>query len=111
MVVIIDILDAPIKRIRKTCDLVDARDKFERLLPELEDFLEAEVARGVSSESQLTFDGLCSLKQAFARREIERSLYGRLSRSPRCATCMRHRSLNKALRTLARPSTRVQKPL
>ena len=67
MVVIIDILDAPIKRIRKTCDLVDAREKFERLLPELEDFLEAEVARGVSSESQLTFDGLCFLKQAFSR--------------------------------------------
>jgi len=68
MAVIIDILDAPIKRIRKTCDLVNARDKFERLLPELEDFLEEEVARGVSSESQLTYDGLCFLKQAFSRR-------------------------------------------
>jgi hypothetical protein len=66
--VTIDILDKPIRRIRKTCELVGARDKFDRTLPELETFLEEEVARGETREARLTYDGLCFLKEAFARK-------------------------------------------
>jgi len=47
---------------------VGAREKFERVLPELETFLEAEIARGETSEARLTYDGLCFLKEAFARK-------------------------------------------
>jgi hypothetical protein len=66
--VTINILDKPIERIRETCELVGAREKFERVLPELETFLEAEIARGETSEARLTYDGLCFLKEAFARK-------------------------------------------
>ncbi|WFU38973.1 hypothetical protein QA640_31920 [Bradyrhizobium sp. CB82] len=66
--VTINILDKPIERIRETCEMMGARDKFERALPELETFLEAEIARGETSEARLTYDGLCFLKEAFARK-------------------------------------------
>ncbi|MGV7213688.1 hypothetical protein [Bradyrhizobium sp. UFLA05-112] len=66
--VTINILDRPIERIRETCEMMGARDKFERALPELETFLEAEIARGETGESRLTYDGLCFLKEAFARK-------------------------------------------
>jgi len=43
-------------------------EKFDRALPDLETFLEAEVARGETSETRLTYDGLLYLKQLLARR-------------------------------------------
>ena len=63
----IDILEKPIFRIRETCELTGAIDKFERALPELETYLEEEIAGGETSETRLTFDGLCFLRRAFAR--------------------------------------------
>lgn len=65
--VTIDILDKPIKRIKKTCEMVGAAEKFERMLPELETFLEEEVARGETRETRLTYDGLCFLRQVFSQ--------------------------------------------
>jgi hypothetical protein len=65
--VTIGILEKPIERIKTTCELAGAREKFERTLPELETYLEEEVARGETSETRLTYDGLCFLNQAFAR--------------------------------------------
>lgn len=65
--VTIDILEKPIERIRETCELVGAVEKFERTLPELETYLEEEIARGETSETRLTYHGLCFLKDAFAR--------------------------------------------
>jgi hypothetical protein len=63
----IDVLEKPIKRIKETCEMVGAAEKFERALPELETYLEGEVANGETSETRLTYDGLCFLKEAFAR--------------------------------------------
>ncbi|MBI5264693.1 MAG: hypothetical protein HY852_23100 [Bradyrhizobium sp.] len=65
--VTIDVLDKPIKRIKKTCEMIGAGDKFNRTLPELETFLEEEVARGETRETRLTYDGLCFLQQVFSR--------------------------------------------
>lgn len=62
----VNILEKPIGRIRETCELTGAVDKFERALPELETFLREEVAAGETGETQLTYDGLCFLR-AFAR--------------------------------------------
>lgn len=59
----IDILDRPIARIQETCALMGIADRFDRALPELETFLESEVADGETSESRLTYDGLCYLRQ------------------------------------------------
>ena len=67
MAVTINILEKPIERIRETCEMMGAAEKFEKALPELETYLEAEVAAGETRETRLTFDGLCFLKQAFAR--------------------------------------------
>lgn len=47
--------------------MVGAAEKFDRALPELETFLEEEVANGETSESRLTYDGLCFLKETFAK--------------------------------------------
>ena len=58
----IDILDKPIARIQETCDLMGIADQFDRALPELETFLEEEVANGETSETRLTYDGLCHLR-------------------------------------------------
>jgi hypothetical protein len=67
MAAIIKILDEPIERIRETCEMVGAGEKFDRALPELETYLEAEVAAGETSETRLTYHGLCFLKQAFTK--------------------------------------------
>jgi hypothetical protein len=61
----IDVLDKPIERIKETCAMMGIAEKFDRALPDLETFLEAEVARGEISETRLTFDGLRYLKQMF----------------------------------------------
>jgi hypothetical protein len=63
----IDVLEKPIERIRETCAITGIADKFERALPELETFLEAEVAKGETRETRLTFDGLCYLKQVLSK--------------------------------------------
>ncbi|WP_050420898.1 hypothetical protein [Bradyrhizobium tropiciagri] len=59
----ISVLEKPIERIKETCELMGIADKFDRALPELETFLEEEVAQGEVSESKLTFDGLCYLRR------------------------------------------------
>lgn len=67
MVATVDILEKPIERIRETCEISGAADKFDRALPELETYLESEIASGETSETHLTFGGLCFLKQVFTR--------------------------------------------
>jgi hypothetical protein len=67
MAATIDVLERPIERIRETCDMAGAREKFERALPALETYLEEEIAQGETRETRLTFDGLCFLRQAFVR--------------------------------------------
>ncbi|MGX9425985.1 MULTISPECIES: hypothetical protein [Bradyrhizobium] len=64
----IDVLEKPIERIKETCVMMGITEKFERALPELETFLEGEVAKGETRETRLTYDGLCYLKQIFARK-------------------------------------------
>jgi hypothetical protein len=59
----IDILDKPIERIQETCAILGIADQFDRALPELETFLESEVAKGETRETRLTYDGLCYLRQ------------------------------------------------
>jgi hypothetical protein len=58
----IDILERPIERIKETCVMMGFEEKFNQALPDLETFLEAEVADGETSETRLTYDGLCFLK-------------------------------------------------
>jgi hypothetical protein len=64
----IDVLEKPIERIKETCVMMGITEKFERALPELETFLESEVAKGETRETRLTYDGLCYLKQILSRR-------------------------------------------
>jgi hypothetical protein len=64
----IDVLEKPIERIKETCAMMGIAEKFERALPELETFLEGEVAKGETRETRLTYDGLCYLKQVFSRK-------------------------------------------
>jgi hypothetical protein len=59
----INVLEKPIERIKETCALMGIAEKFDRALPDLETFLEAEIAKGETRESRLTFDGLLYLKQ------------------------------------------------
>lgn len=47
--------------------MIGAGERFERTLPELETYLEEEVARGETRETQLTYNGLCFLRQVFSR--------------------------------------------
>jgi hypothetical protein len=68
----IDVLEKPIERIKETCAMMGIAAKFDRALPDLETFLEAEVARGETSETRLTFDGLLYLKQLLAKGEAPR---------------------------------------
>jgi hypothetical protein len=63
----IDILDRPIERIKEACAMMGIAEKFDRALPDLETFLEAEVARGETSETRLAFDGFRYLRQMFAK--------------------------------------------
>ena len=53
----INILDKPIERIKRTCELTGRRADFERRLPELETYLEGLVADGEDSEDELTEAG------------------------------------------------------
>ena len=64
----IDILDKPIARIQETCAITGIADEFDRALPELETFLEGEVANGETSETRLTYDGLCHLRGILRQR-------------------------------------------
>ncbi|WFU52565.1 hypothetical protein QA639_22980 [Bradyrhizobium pachyrhizi] len=63
----INVLEKPIERIKQTCELMGITDRFDRALPELETFLEAEIAQGEVRESKLTLDGLCYLRQLLAQ--------------------------------------------
>jgi hypothetical protein len=63
----IDILEKPISRIRETCEMMGIAQKFDSALPELETYLESQVADGETGETRLTYNGLCFLKQVFAK--------------------------------------------
>ena len=63
----IDVLEKPIARIRETCDMMGIAGKFDRALPELETYLEEQIADGETSETRLTYNGLCFLRQVFAK--------------------------------------------
>jgi hypothetical protein len=65
--VAIDVLEKPIERIKQTCAMMGIAERFDRALPELETFLEGEVANGETSQSRLTMDGLLYLKQLLAK--------------------------------------------
>jgi hypothetical protein len=67
MAVTIDILQKPIERIKETCEMAGAAEKFDRAISELETYLEAEVAAGETRETRLTYDGLLFPKQLFAK--------------------------------------------
>jgi hypothetical protein len=67
MAATITVLERPIERIRETCDMMGRADRFHRALPELETYLEGKVAAGETSETRLTFEGLCFLRQLFSR--------------------------------------------
>jgi len=58
----INILEKPIERIKQTC-MMGIEEKFNQALGDLETFLEAEVADGETSETRLTYDGLCFLNE------------------------------------------------
>ena len=64
----VTILEKPITRIRETCEMIGAGDRFDRLLPDLETYLEGEVASGETSETRLTYHGLVYLKARFGGR-------------------------------------------
>lgn len=64
----INVLEKPIERIKKTCAMVGIAEKFDRALPDLETFLEGEVARGETRETRLTFDGLVYLRRLLGGR-------------------------------------------
>jgi hypothetical protein len=59
----IDVLDKPIARIQETCDIMGIAEQFDRALPELETFLESQVANGETRETRLTYEGLCYLRE------------------------------------------------
>jgi hypothetical protein len=63
----INVLEKPISRIRETCEMMGVAQKFDSALPELETYLESQVADGETSETRLTYNGLCFLKQVFAK--------------------------------------------
>lgn len=58
----INVLEKPIERIKETCEMMGIAEKFDRALPDLETYLEGEVAKGETSETRLTYNGLCYLK-------------------------------------------------
>ena len=63
----IDVLNKPIERIKETCAMMGIAEKFDRALPELETFLEGEVAKGETRETRLIYEGLCYLRRVFAK--------------------------------------------
>ena len=66
----IDVLEKPISRIKETCEMMGIAQKFDSALPELEMYLESQVADGETSETRLTYNGLCFLKQVFANPSV-----------------------------------------
>ena len=68
-----------------------ATEKFDRALLDLETCLEGEVAAGETSETRLTYDGLCFLEEVFFYRKW--------------STCRRrmHRNQPVIARSLAEP--------
>ena len=71
----INVLEKPIERIKKTCAMVGIAEKFDRALPDLETFLEGEVARGETRETRLTFDGLVYLRRLLGKEERDRGVH------------------------------------
>jgi hypothetical protein len=63
----IDVLETPIARIRQTCETAGASDRLDQALPELATYLEGDVAKDGTSETRLTYSGLCFLKELFAQ--------------------------------------------
>ena len=47
--------------------MMGVEQKFDSALPELETYLGSQVADGETSETRLTYNGLCFLKQVFAK--------------------------------------------
>jgi hypothetical protein len=64
----VTIPEKPIARIKETCEMMGIAEKFDQALPELETYLEGEVAAGETSETRLTYNGLVYLKQSLAKR-------------------------------------------
>ncbi|MDB5610923.1 MAG: hypothetical protein JWP25_7823 [Bradyrhizobium sp.] len=64
----INVLEKPIERIKETCVMMGITEKFDRALPQLETYLEGEVAKGETSETRLTYNGLCYLKEVLRNR-------------------------------------------
>lgn len=60
----IEILEKPIARIRKTCDLLGISGDFERKLPALEAHLKALAADGETREERLAVSGMAFVKQS-----------------------------------------------
>jgi hypothetical protein len=85
----IDVLEKPIERIKKTCAMVGIAEKFDRALPDLETFLEAEVARGETRETRLTFDGLIISGACWTRNRSAASFRLSLERAGRSRHCER----------------------
>jgi hypothetical protein len=50
----------------ETCEMMGARDKFDRTLPDLETYLEGEIAAGEISETRLTFGHIFSTACIFS---------------------------------------------
>ncbi len=64
----VTILENPITRIRETWEMIGAGQKFDRMLPDLETYLEGKVASGETSETRLTYHGLVFLRACFENR-------------------------------------------
>ena len=67
---IISVLEKPIARIRETCEMAGASERLDQALSELESYLEGEVANGEISETRLTYNGLCFLKELFSKSRL-----------------------------------------
>jgi hypothetical protein len=63
----INVLEKPISRIKETCEMMGIAQKFDCALPELETYLESQVAEGETRETRLTYNGLCFLQQVFSK--------------------------------------------
>ena len=67
----INVLEKPIERIKKTCAMVGIAEKFDRALPDLETFLEGEVAREKPAKPGLPLTGWFILGACSARNRSE----------------------------------------
>jgi hypothetical protein len=66
----IPLLDKVVQRIEEVYGLMKSSREFERVLPDLENFLEAEIANGKTDQERLTVDGLRYLNQFSSRRQV-----------------------------------------